>query len=60
MPAKIQMTLSDPSHRTRQIMNALTNNIIKTSQTSIKPSALNASMISRIHNVRPGCGSCGK
>ena len=24
------------------------------------PSALSASMIGRIHNVRPGCGSCGK
>ncbi len=24
------------------------------------PSALNAAMIGRIHNVRPGCGSCGK
>ncbi len=26
-----------------------------------KPSgSLNASMIGRIHNVKPGCGSCGK
>lgn len=24
------------------------------------PSALNSAMIGRIHNVRPGCGSCGK
>ena len=24
------------------------------------PSALNAQMISRIHKVKPGCGSCGK
>jgi hypothetical protein len=24
------------------------------------PSALNASIISRIHSVRPGCGSCGR
>ena len=24
------------------------------------PSALNAAIISRIHNVRPGCGSCGR
>lgn len=24
------------------------------------PSALNTSMISRIHNVKPGCGSCGR
>lgn len=24
------------------------------------PTALNASIISRIHNVKPGCGSCGR
>jgi len=24
------------------------------------PSALHAPMVSRIYNVRPGCGSCGK
>jgi hypothetical protein len=24
------------------------------------PSALNAPIISRIHNVRPGCGACGR
>jgi len=23
-------------------------------------SALNSSIVGRIHNVRPGCGSCGK
>ena len=24
------------------------------------PSALNAPFIARVHNVRPGCGSCGR
>ncbi len=24
------------------------------------PSALSASMIGRIHNVKPGCGGCGR
>lgn len=24
------------------------------------PSAINAPMLARIHNVRPGCGSCGR
>lgn len=28
--------------------------------TKSAPSALNAAIISRIHNVRPGCGSCGR
>ena len=26
----------------------------------IAPTILNAPMISRIHNVQPGCGSCGR
>lgn len=25
-----------------------------------KPSILNAPMISRIHNIQPGCSSCGR
>lgn len=24
------------------------------------PSALNASMVQRIHSIKPGCGSCGR
>jgi hypothetical protein len=24
------------------------------------PTALNSTMIARIHSVRPGCGSCGR
>lgn len=28
-------------------------------QNKVNPS-LNASMIGRVHNARPGCGSCGK
>lgn len=26
----------------------------------LTPSALNTSIIARIHSVKPGCGSCGK
>jgi hypothetical protein len=40
-------------------------NIINTSSTTttnnVKPSsALNASIIGRIHTTKPGCGSCGR
>jgi hypothetical protein len=37
-------------------------NLVKTQQAqqSKAPSALNGSMVARVHNVRPGCGSCGK
>jgi hypothetical protein len=32
------------------------------SQSVVPPKnvSLNSSMIQRIHNIRPGCGSCGK
>lgn len=26
----------------------------------VKPTVLNSPMIGRIHNVQPGCGSCGR
>jgi hypothetical protein len=37
-------------------------NLVKTQQAQQNnaPSALNGSMVARVHNVRPGCGSCGK
>jgi hypothetical protein len=33
--------------------------LVQTTINKINPT-LNASMIGRIHNARPGCGSCGK
>ena len=31
------------------------------SQVAVNPNAsLNSNMLKRVHNVRPGCGSCGK
>lgn len=39
-------------HPIRQ--NSNTNNLPRPS------TALNASIIGRIHNVKPGCGSCGR
>ena len=46
--------------------NSISSQITQMSSASLatsntnKPSALNSSMITRIHNVRPGCGSCGR
>ena len=67
MPQKINMFISNgnpPPMIQRQIINtaslgvALTN--ASPSMASPKaPSALNAPFIARVHNVRPGCGSCG-
>lgn len=36
------------------------NGVTAVAATKSAPTALNASIISRIHNVRPGCGSCGR
>jgi hypothetical protein len=68
MPQKINMFISNgnpPPMIQRQIINtaslgvALTN--ASPSMASPKaPSALNAPFIARVHNVRPGCGSCGR
>lgn len=57
----------------RKIMMDLTNNnyvsmrriakqqkIANASNTSLRIGGLQNAMIERIHNIRPGCGSCGK
>ena len=55
MPAKISMVISNgnfappPPQMKTQINTAHSLN-----------TPLNAGMIKRIHNVRPGCGSCGR
>jgi len=55
MPAKINMFISNGNIFPPQVQP------IQQKQLQIinnKP--LNSGMISRIHNVRPGCGSCGR
>ena len=58
MPAKINMVIPNGNILQAQL-RALTasSNLAKTSKA---PSALNASIIARIHSVKPGCGSCGR
>jgi hypothetical protein len=62
MPAKINMFLSNgnpPPSFYKQINNKSLEN--SPSMASLKaPSAINAPMLARVHNVRPGCGSCGR
>lgn len=59
----IKMNLQTPPSMNNSIMYNLqqqvrSNNLAQAS--SKAPSALNAGMIARVFNVRPGCGSCGK
>jgi len=55
MPQKINMFISNG--------NILPQQMSSNSNLAVAPkvnSSLNNSMISRIHNVKPGCGSCGR
>lgn len=58
MPAKISMKL-DNGNYTRSQLAAYQANLAAIPKPKIAQ-ALNSSIVGRIHNVRPGCGSCGK
>lgn len=73
MPAKIPMIISNGGFRSmktfipttsknlgKTFTQTTTNNLAKTSIPNSKPASLTSSMISRIHNIKPGCGSCGR
>ncbi|MCJ7801250.1 MAG: hypothetical protein MUP82_02700 [Candidatus Marinimicrobia bacterium] len=59
MPAKIHMIIPKGGYTPPQMPAA-----IKSPNTAIAPkaipTALNSTMIARIHTVKPGCGSCGR
>ena len=40
--------------------NVALNRSVSTIQSTPKNMALNAPMINRVHNVKPGCSACGK
>jgi len=58
MPSKILMSLNNGNYTQKQIaaFQAKTAPLPKPKSAQ----ALNSSIVGRIHNVRPGCGSCGK
>ena len=57
MPAKINMFITNGNIFPPQFSAPQIQQVPKLN-TNSKP--LNSGMISRIHNVRPGCGSCGR
>jgi len=66
MPAKINMFLSNgnniprmPNHQVNIANLAGAPGSTAVSSKSA-PTALNAPILARVHNVRPGCGSCGR
>ncbi len=60
MPAKINMLLSNGNYNPSGLKPSINNASLGTMPTPKAPSALNAPFIARVHNVRPGCGSCGR
>ena len=57
MPALIKMTLSN-GHPTPKQVATVTN--LAAIPKKKAPEGLNRFMIARIHNMKPGCGSCGR
>jgi len=63
MPAVIKMRLSNENTMPQQFASFSKANMAplpKNVPTIINTSLSNSSMITRIHNVKPGCGSCGR
>jgi hypothetical protein len=59
MPQKIKMVISNGGIQ-NQIVQRDFNSASLASFPIKAPTSLNASMIARIHSVKPGCGSCGR
>lgn len=58
---RINMNLNVGSQMNSMNQSILANLVkAQQAQQAKAPSALTSSMIGRIHQVRPGCGSCGK
>ena len=65
MPRQINMFLSNGNYSSVKSVNLKQPNINSLASKFFIPppkaqNALNSSIIARIHNVQPGCGSCGK
>jgi hypothetical protein len=58
MPAKIFMKLDNGNYTQKQIATFQAN--LAPTPKPKSGGALNSSIVGRIYNVRPGCGSCGK
>ena len=60
MPAKINMFLPNGNPPFYKQINTKSLETSPSMASLKAPSAINAPMLARVHNVRPGCGSCGK
>jgi hypothetical protein len=60
MPQKINMFISNGNNSSFVTQQQIILGAAPYMASPKAPSALNAPFIARIHNVRPGCGSCGR
>ena len=63
MPQKLNMIISNGNYAPmvqRQFNNTASLGVTPSMASPKAPSALNAPILARVHNVRPGCGSCGR
>jgi hypothetical protein len=60
MPAKMSMLFSNGNYSPKEVAAYHAFMKAKEAATPKASGSLNASMIGRIHHVKPGCGSCGK
>jgi hypothetical protein len=63
MPQKLNMIISNGNHsfmNNQPQINLASLGANPSIAAPKAPSALNAPFIARVHNVRPGCGSCGR
>ena len=61
MPAKINMFLSNGNYIPQQPKKTINVANLAVAPAPVQAKqTLNNAMISRIHNARPGCGSCGR
>lgn len=63
MPQKINMIISNGNVRPQMLQKQINTASLGSAPSMASPkapSALQAPMLARVHNVRPGCGSCGR
>jgi hypothetical protein len=62
MPASIKMSLSNgnPTRTQLAVLSYNANLAAIPKAPAVKNAPLSAPMVGRIHNVKPGCGSCGR
>ena len=60
MPSKIYMNLSNGNNYTQLLSRSINTANLAGAPRNLANAPLNTGMITRIHNVRPGCGSCGR